>query len=134
MPAVGPYSLLLTEISRVLGLGKQPSMSSSTYSGFKVYAKTLKIQGGVSRRLFTYLRGTLAKICPLFRLLEETVLAGPFTAPDYSGRGTRGVKAGMGKMARQKGCGQDVRSYQFFFLFLFRVETTYPSWAARNWR
>ena len=32
MPAVGPYSLLLTLMSMVLGREKQPSMSSSTWA------------------------------------------------------------------------------------------------------
>lgn len=48
--------------------------------------------------LCSYLGGTLSKVCPLFRLVEEAKLASSLCAPYYTGGGTGGVKASVGKV------------------------------------
>lgn len=45
------------------------------------------------------LRGALAQVCPLLRLLGEAMFVGAFGTPDDAGRGTGRIETGVGFVA-----------------------------------
>ena len=45
--------------------------------------------------LIINLRGSLAQVCPLFRVVQEAVLIGALSSPYNSSRGTRWIESGV---------------------------------------